>query len=366
MDSGPEEILILEPFYGGSHKKLIDVITSNLPSHQYKLITMTAKKWHWRARTSALYMSTQIPVYHKFKILLCTSVLPLAELLGLRPDLTKLHKIVYFHENQLEFPVRVVKDRDFQYGYNEILTCLTADKVLFNSYYNKDSFLSHIKSHLKLQPDYKVKNLEQIIEGKCYVVYYPMDISLMDKYLSLVDKTTSNTLHIVWPHRWEFDKNPEAFYRVLKRLDNNGYHFKVSILGESFNEKPDVFRELSRSLKESLLHCGYVESLREYYKILNNADVVVSTAIHEFFGVAVLEAVYCGCIPVVPKRLSYRELYLEQVEEVYDTENELYNILGDLCTRKEKGELNKDYRHIALQFESNKWFSEFVKLLSVN
>ncbi|KAM3968639.1 tRNA-queuosine alpha-mannosyltransferase-like isoform 1-T1 [Aphomia sociella] len=339
------------------------LVDEELPQNQYTLVTMTAKKWHWRARTSALYMSTQIPHYHNYKILFCTSVLPLAELLGLRPDLMLLHKIVYFHENQLEFPVRVIKDRDFQYGFNEILTCLTADKVLFNSYYNRDSFLSHINSHLKMQPDYKVKNLEQLIKTKCKVVYYPIEISIMDEYISGVDKVVTDNLHIVWPHRWEFDKNPEAFYRVLKKLDNNGHHFKVSILGESFNEKPEIFRELSRVMKQSLLHCGYVETHADYYKILKNSDVVVSTAIHEFFGVAVLEAIYCGCIPVVPKRLSYKELYLGQVEEIYDTEDDLYEILGDLCTKKKNGMLNKNYKHIALQFESDKWFQNLVEII---
>ena len=38
-------------------------------------------------------------------------------------------------------------------------------------------------------------------------------------------------------------------------------------------------------------------------------DVVVSTADHEFFGIAVCEAVWAGAIPIVPNRLSYVELF---------------------------------------------------------
>ncbi|KAG9477602.1 hypothetical protein GDO78_002802 [Eleutherodactylus coqui] len=56
------------------------------------------------------------------RVLFTSSVLNLAELVALRPDLGKLRKILYFHENQLVYPVRKNQDRDFQYGYNQILS----------------------------------------------------------------------------------------------------------------------------------------------------------------------------------------------------------------------------------------------------
>lgn len=63
-----------------------------------------------------------IPQITTEKTLFCSSVLNLSELLGLRPDLQKLKKVVYFHENQLVYPVREIKKRDVQYAYNEITT----------------------------------------------------------------------------------------------------------------------------------------------------------------------------------------------------------------------------------------------------
>lgn len=42
------EICIIEPFYGGSHKQLIDLITNELKNFNlnYDLFTMTSKKWY--------------------------------------------------------------------------------------------------------------------------------------------------------------------------------------------------------------------------------------------------------------------------------------------------------------------------------
>ena len=38
------------------------------------------------------------------------------------------------------------------------------------------------------------------------------------------------------------------------------------------------------------------------------ADVVVSTADHEFFGIGIVEATAAGAVPLLPRRLSYPEL----------------------------------------------------------
>lgn len=111
------------------HIHLYNLIGLNICD--YEIFSLPAKKWHWRARTGALYFSQIIPVDHEYKVLFTSSVLNLAELLGVRPDLVNCKKIVYFHENQLVYPVREVKERDCQYGLNQILTWC----VLINNFY---------------------------------------------------------------------------------------------------------------------------------------------------------------------------------------------------------------------------------------
>lgn len=94
----------------------------DVDAEKYDLFTLPAKKWHWKARTSALYFSQTIPHHHQYEVLFTSSVLNLAELIGMRTDLAYCKKIVYFHENQLIYPVQEIKQRDCQYGLNQIMT----------------------------------------------------------------------------------------------------------------------------------------------------------------------------------------------------------------------------------------------------
>lgn len=347
-------ILLLEPFYGGSHRQLIDYFYKEVfdggEQDHVELYSMPAKKWHWRARTGALYFAEKVAEDRHFDVLFCSSVLSLAELLGLRPDLAAIpKKIVYFHENQLVYPVRgeTAKARDFQYGYNQVTTALAADKVVFNSRFNLTSFLDNISKHFGLQPDFRPAkdSLRSRIERKSSVIYFPVEIPREFSCILDSEKREGQTfqksdkgdvLRIVWPHRWEHDKNPEDFFRVLISLKNEaGCRFEVSVLGETYSEQPPIFETARAELSpEYVRHWGYLPTKADYWRHLAESHVVVSTADHEFFGVSTLEAVAVGCYPLLPNRLVYPELYPKDC--LYNTSQQLLKRLKNFAQKPRK------------------------------
>lgn len=158
---------------------------------------------------------------------------------------------------------------------------LAADHVIFNSSYNMNSFLYNINSFLKLLPDCRPKNLITDIKPRSSVIYGPIQFSNIPTY-----PKSYKTLHIVWPHRWEFDKNPEDFFSVLFQMKALNASFRLSVLGESFSQIPEIFDKAKDALKDDIENWGYIKSKEDYYRILSSGNVVISTAIHEFYGVA--------------------------------------------------------------------------------
>ncbi|XP_070565239.1 tRNA-queuosine alpha-mannosyltransferase-like [Ptychodera flava] len=341
-EANSNTVLLIEPFYGGSHKQLLDLLNREILG--CVTYTLPAKKWHWRARTSALHFSQTIPRSHGYRVLFASSVLNLAELVALRRDLAGLKKVLYFHENQLIYPVRKQQERDFQYGYNQILSCLVADIVLFNSVYNMESFLKSIDTFLKLIPDHRPRNLVRDIQPKCKVLYFPIKFPVIGTDVHTSNPESENrkldgekegmsssehTLHIVWAHRWEHDKGPEIFFDTMYKLADSGVQFKLSVLGETFTDVPDIFAEAKGKLEAYIIDWGYQESKEDFYRILKAADVAVSTAEHEFFGVSMLEAVHCQCYPLCPNKLVYPEILPDEC--LYRTPQQLFKRLREFC-----------------------------------
>lgn len=265
-----------------------------------------------------------------------SSTLNLAELLGLRPDLLPCKKCLYFHENQLVYPTQKKQERDIQFGLNQILSCIVADHILFNSQYNLNSFYKMIPTFLNSFP-YKIEIDLKSLMNKSIVLFYPIQNPIIP---STFNNSIEKPINILWPHRWEYDKNPQSFFKVLYKLDEKKIQFTITVIGEKYADTPEIFEEAKIKLSQHIKHWGYVESKEEYWKLLFESNVAVSTSNHEFYGVSMLECCIVGCYILCPERLSYPFIFTK--EHLYTTDTQLYKKLKDICVRP--SEILNDYK----------------------
>ncbi len=325
ISSSPSQnpkILILEPYYGGSHRLFIDDLIRQLP-YSFDLLTLPARKWKWRMRFAAPYFAERLQASEEsarpdYQCILCSTFVDVAAFKALVPWwLRNVPVLTYFHENQFDYPVQNHDERDVHFGVTNYTSALASDRIAFNSRYNQDSFLTGCRELFKKAPDMKRIDFEAAIRAKSNILHPGLDFTRIDK-ASCSGRNADEPV-IVWNHRWEHDKNPEMFFKTLFELDSSNVPFKLIVLGQSFRQRPAVFEEARQRLNKRILHFGYVKSRQEYVRLLRCGDAVVSCANHEFYGMSVIEAVRSGCRPLLPKRLSYPELFPQ--EFLYEDDN---------------------------------------------
>ncbi len=306
-------ILALEPYYGGSHKAFLDGWSSR-SAHEWTRLTLPAYKWKWRMRHSAITFAEQVTELCNdarnetahWDAIFCSDMLPLAEFRGLAPEsVRKLPAVLYFHENQLTYPNQLAYqhgERDHHFAFTNFVSAMAADAIWFNSEFHRSEFFTAFESFLARMPDYPLTSeLDKIRERSS--VHPPGIVAGPER-----PAREPGPLRILWNARWEHDKNPDQFFEAIRELRKTT-KFRLSVVGESFDHQPGVFRLAEEEFASVTDQWGFVPDRAAYNQILDSADVVVSTAIHEFFGIAIAEAAAAGAIPVVPRRLAYPELF---------------------------------------------------------
>jgi glycosyltransferase involved in cell wall biosynthesis len=300
-------ILALEPYYGGSHRAFLDG-WSQVSRHEWTVLSLPAYKWKWRMRHAAVTFADQVRQEvsrgARWNLVFCSDMLNLAEFLGIAPpEVRDLPSVLYFHENQLTYPVRVENERDYQFGLTNMTSALAAGAAWFNSAFHRDSFLHALETFLNRMPDYQPFDAVPRIRTKSAV--FPPGVTRFAPR----GPRRPGPLRILWAARWEHDKNPEEFFAALQHLKDRRVPFRISVVGEQFREVPEVFMQARQHFADQIDHWGYQSDRADYEAALLAADVFVSTAHHEFFGLSAVEAALAGAYPLVPKRLAYPEVF---------------------------------------------------------
>ena len=348
------KMLLIEPYYTGSHKQWADGY-QKYSQHKIRILSMKGQFWKWRMHGGAVTLARK---FNNMKwgpdLILATDMLDLTTFLSLTRE--KSHNIpteIYFHENQLSYPWSpkdrdIQKNRDNHYRFINYASALAADRVFFNSEFHMNSFLDALRPFLKHFPDHNELDSVNIIRNKSSVLHLGMDLQRLE---GCEVKKEGKPL-ILWNHRWEYDKNPELFFSVLRKVKNDGYNFVLAALGENFSQSPIVFEQAKNIFKDEIVQWGYTGSFHEYAEWLRKADILPVTSHQEFFGASVMEAIYCNTWPILPARLTYPELIPKKSHKkhLYEDESELYKkILWAIQNYKRIRKANLG--SIALQFD---------------
>ena len=335
-------ITVIEPYYGGSHAVFVDLFVRHT-RHRCTLITMPARKWKWRMRGAAIWaaMEEDNTLSEDVDIVFVSDMLSVCDLRAMLPDRLRSKPIVcYFHENQLTYPISPHDSRDYQFGMTNITSCLAATQVWCNSRFHMEEFLEASESLLRKMPDFVPAGVVSRIRSRSFIHPPAVSIDTCDTVDdpptddSPATRQTAKATRILWCHRWEFDKNPEPFFDALIRLDRAGVDFELVFVGEQFRTTPTVFADSWENLKRHIVHAGFIKNRTDYLNMLASCNVVVSTAIQENFGIAVIEAILCGCQPLLPDRLAYPEVIPESLHAkcLYAADAALFERLRDVLT----------------------------------
>lgn len=290
--------------------------------HQWTELSLAPRHFAWRIRGNPLswaYRYREL-LEKKYDLILATSMVDLACLRGLVPGLAHTPAILYFHENQFAYPLTAKANSMLEAQMVNLYSALSAQKIVFNSQYNRESFLQGVDDLLRKLPDEVPENLVEILQSKSSCLPVPLVASPPAKERARQNEergqdtravmSESPVRQLVWNHRWEYDKGPERLLALIQKLDSR-LSLRFHIVGQQFREQPPVFSEIRELLNQRawLGTWGYVEDRERYTRLLEEADFVLSTALHDFQGLAVLEAVTQGCLPIVPDRLAYPEYF---------------------------------------------------------
>ena len=299
------QVLLIESYYDGSHAAWADGYQAS-SRHDVRVITLPGRFWRWRLRGGAATVADQVADHVADRgrpdVVVVSSLLDVAQFAGLtRRTLRGVPIARYMHENQLAFPRSDATDVDA--AVREWTSLLASDAVVFNSAFHRDVVVGALPELVHSMPD--LESTLRVEEVAARSVVVPVGVDMLQPAPDTWDADGPPV--VLWPHRWDADKQPDVFVRASQRLAADGVDHRVVLLGADAWDGDDRRQQAVRAMGERVLHAGHADRAG-YLQWLQRADVVVSVAQHEFFGVAIVEAVAAGCVPVLPDRLSYPEL----------------------------------------------------------
>jgi glycosyltransferase involved in cell wall biosynthesis len=285
-------ILFFESFMMGSHKIIANAYKKYSRYH-VDVLGFPGTKWERRICASAVDFADVIRRKQKndFDLIVAVDLTRFGDIKKLIPYVPL---VGLYHEQQLLWNFEGLKSSgDWNILLSDIVNVVASDRNFFESQWSFDSFFEKVKPLVSSRIyDLMLSKTEMLPLG-CYLEPF-------DKYR--IEKQYEMPV-ILWNHRMSFEKNPTDFFRALRILSQEGLDFKVIItVGNS--KIPPAMEEEIKALGDKILHSGFVEDYQKFVELYWKANICVSTTHVEYFGMSVVEAMYCENWPILPARNS--------------------------------------------------------------
>ena len=109
-----------------------------------------------------------------YDLIIATSMTDLSSLKGMVPALAAIPTICYFHENQFAYPESGRQKKSVEPEILNLYTALSADCVLFNTDYNRDTMIEGALRLLKKLPDCVPDGIIERLESCSSVLPVPL------------------------------------------------------------------------------------------------------------------------------------------------------------------------------------------------
>lgn len=294
-------VWLLSAYAAPSHRAWARRIRALWSEAHWHLLELPGRHFRWRIRGNPLSWLDRLPDPSP-DLLVATSMVDLATLRGLHPRLARVPALCYFHENQFAYPSRAGQHPSLDPQMVQLYAALAANRLAFNSAFNRDSFLDGIRALLARMPDEKPSGVAERLAGRSLVLPVPVDAP------SPAEAGERDPRLIGWNHRWEYDKDPDRFADAILALADRGREFRLALLGIRHRNGHPALERLRRALPERIV-VDETPERESYLRWLGRIGIAVSTTRHEFQGLSMLEAAAAGARPLVPDALCYPECF---------------------------------------------------------
>lgn len=318
MNQGRPCIWLLSAYRSDSHAAWADWLQAGITNVDWQLRELPGRHFAWRIRGNPLSWLDTLPEQQP-DLILASSMVDLATIKGLHPRLAHCPCWYYFHENQFAYPQSDRQLSTIEAAMVQLYGALAANLLLFNSEWNRQSFLDGVAGLMTRMPDQVPAGVVERLTRRSQVL--PVPVTAISK------GEQRDPGLILWNHRWEYDKAPEHFARAMLTLADSGRSFRLALLGQRGQRLHPALDQLRQQLSGNIVADGFFKRA-EYQRILGRAAIVVSTARHEFQGLSMLEAVSAGARPLAPDALCYPEQYGRDYRYPAGDINELVNRLA--------------------------------------